>query len=65
MRWIDITCVGDTFKRELCLETGQQRGGSPHRHQWCNCDTEPTVPCPQHGTTYKGMQPEDILHREY
>lgn len=30
----------------------------------CLCDLDPTVLCPVHGTTYKGMQPEDILHKE-
>lgn len=31
----------------------------------CICDTEPAAPCPVHGATYKGVQPEDILHKEY
>ena len=31
----------------------------------CICDTEPGALCLQHGATYKGMQPEDILHKEH
>lgn len=31
----------------------------------CICDTDPANPCPQHGTTYKGMSSEDILPKEF